>query len=207
MLFDISRKLENGMVVWPGDSPFALAQMMAISRGDTVNLTTLTMSVHSGSHIDAPFHFSESGQTVDELDLAPYWGKAQLITVDKQAGPLFPEDFETYDLGLAPRLLVHSDTSAWQPGKFPQEFAYPSPELADYLGQQGIILYGSDCPSMDRADSKNLPGHKALGKNQIAILEWLDFSGIEDGFYELAALPLRIQQSDGSPVRAVLKSL
>ena len=87
MLFDISRKLENGMVVWPGDSHFALAQMMAISRGDTVNLTTLTMSVHSGSHIDAPFHFSESGQTVDELDLAPYWGKAQLITVDKQAGP------------------------------------------------------------------------------------------------------------------------
>ena len=60
---------------------------------------------------------------------------------------------------------------------------------------------------MDRADSKNLPGHKALGKNQIAILEWLDFSGIEDGFYELAALPLRIQQGDGSPVRAVLKSL
>jgi arylformamidase len=184
-----------------------MAQMMAIDRGDSVNLTTLTMSAHSGSHIDAPFHFSDSGQTFEQLDLTPYWGKAQLVTVDKQAGPLYPKDFKTHDLGLAPRLLVHSDTSAWQPGKFPEEFVYPSPELADFLGQKGIILYGSDGPSMDRADSKDLPGHKALGSNQIAILEWLDFSGVEDGLYELAALPLKIANGDGSPVRAVLKAL
>ena len=101
--------------------------------------------------------------------------------------------------------LVHSPASELDPRVFPSEFVCPSPELANYLGQQGVVLYGSDTPSMDREDSKTLDGHRALYRNNIAILEWLDLSGVADGFYELSALPLKIAQGDGSPVRAVLR--
>ncbi len=205
MLIDISRDLKAGMAVWPGDTTYNLEQTLALAQGDAVNLTTLTLSAHSGSHIDAPSHFSAGGPAVDQLDLAPYWGLAQVVTVDRPDGPLFPDDFNAYDLGQAPRLLVRSSKVTVDPDRFPDHFIYPSPELAGYLGRQGIILYGTESPSMDPVDSKSLQGHQALRSNRIAILEWLDLSLAADGLYELVALPLKITGGDGSPVRAVLR--
>jgi arylformamidase len=205
MLIDISRELKAGMAVWPGDTAYQLERTMALGQGDSVNLTTLTMSAHSGSHIDAPYHFTAGGTAVDQLALSAYWGSAQVVTVDKQSGPLFADDFSAYDLGLAPRLLVRSPKPGVDPDIFPDHFVYPSPELAGYLGRQGIILYGTESPSMDPADSKTLQGHQAMKRHQIAILEWLDLSLAADGLYELVALPLKITGGDGSPVRAVLK--
>ena len=205
MLIDISRELKAGMAVWPGDTAYQLERTMAMGQGDSVNLTTLTMSAHSGSHIDAPYHFAAGGTAVDQLALTPYWGAAQVVTINKQSGPLFADDFSAYNLGLAPRLLVRSPGSGVDPDLFPDHFIYPSPELAGYLGRQGIILYGAESPSMDPADSKSLQGHQAMKRHQIAILEWLDLSLAADGLYELVALPLKITGGDGSPVRAVLK--
>ena len=205
-LIDISRRLQPDMAVWPGDTPFALQAVMKIADGASVNLTTLITSAHSGTHIDAPYHFAEDGAKVDALDLSLYWGPAQVVTVSKPAGPLFPADFEHVDLSLAPRLLVHSAASSADPTQFPDAFVYPSPALADFLGAQGIVLYGSDTPSMDAADDAALPGHHALRRNGIAILEWRDLRAARDGVYELAALPLKVVGGDGSPVRAVLRS-
>lgn len=204
---DISRMLEAGAAVWPGDAPFSLAQIQDRRQGDAVNLTTLTLSAHTGSHIDAPHHFSDDRRTVEELDLAVYWGMAQVVTVGKVNGPLFPADLAAYDLNRAPRLLVRSAASKLDPAVFPRQFVYPSPELADYCGQQGVILYGTDAPSMDAEDSKTMAGHLALHRNRIAILEGLDLGGAADGLYELVALPLKIAGGDGSPVRAALRLL
>jgi len=89
--------------------------------------------------------------------------------------------------------------------QFPETIVYPDPVLADFLGEQGIILYGTDAPSMDALDSKDLPGHHALRHNQISILEGLDLRLAPDGIYELVALPLKIIGGDGSPVRAILR--
>jgi len=207
MLFDISRKLIRGMAVWPGDTLYTLERTMAITAGDSVNLTTLTMSAHSGSHIDAPLHYGAKGATIAELSLAPYWGPAQVVSVTRDSGPLLPTDFERYDLSRAPRLLVRSPLSDRLDDGFPEQYVFPSPQLADYLGLLGIQLYGTDAPSMDAADSKTLDGHKALAKNGIAILEWLDLSQVKDGLYELVALPLKIAGGDGSPVRAALRTI
>lgn len=204
-IIDISRTLSPEIAVWPGDSRFELEQMLQRSRGAAVNLTTLTLSAHTGSHADGPLHFADDGEPIAALDLAPYWGAAQVVGVDKDSGPLFPDDFAGYDLGRAPRLLVRSAASAADPSRFPERFVYPSPELADYLSRLGIVLYGSDTPSMDAAESKTLDGHNALFRNKIAILEWLDLSRAPDGLYELVALPLKIANGEGSPVRAALR--
>jgi arylformamidase len=205
--FDISRTLDPDIAVWPGDTPFSITTVSSLANGDSVNLTTLTVSAHTGTHVDAPYHFVAGGQTLESVDLDPYWGIAQVVTVQKTGGPLFPADFAAYDLRSAPRLLVHSATSEADPRLFPAEFVYPSPELADYLGQHGVLLYGTDAPTMDAADSKTLPGHHALHRNGILILEGLDLSGVPDGLYELVALPLRIGNGDGSPVRAAVRAV
>lgn len=204
-IVDISRILREGTAVWPGDTAYALTQTLDRAQGHSVNLTTLTMSAHTGSHVDAPLHFTDDGASIDQVDLAPYWGPAQVVTVRKPAGPLFPADFAAYDLSLAPRLLVRSTAGDLDQSLFPDAFVYPSPELAEHLAGQGVVLFGSDAPSMDHQDSKSLDGHNALDRHGIAILEWLDLRGADDGLYELVALPLRIAGGDGSPVRAALR--
>ncbi|MCA9866223.1 MAG: cyclase family protein [Anaerolineales bacterium] len=206
-LYDISRTLFASMAVWPGDTSFELRPTGSIAKGDIVNVTTLTLSAHTGTHVDAPYHFTDEGQTMEQVDLAVYWGLAQVVTVKRESGPLVPSDFAGYDLGRAPRLLVKSGASAADPRLFHTEFVHPGPELADYLGTLGIVLYGADGPSMDEPNSKTLPGHHALQRNHILILEGLDLTDVPDGLYELAAFPLRILGGDGSPVRAVLRSI
>lgn len=205
-LYDISRMLTADMAVWPGDTQFNLSRNLSRDDGASVNLTTLTLSAHTGTHVDAPHHFADDAPSMDAADLSVYWGLAQVITVTKEGGALTPADLADYDLSATERLLVHSPASRLDPTRFSDRFVYPSPELADFLGRMGIILYGSDAPSMDAADDSDLPGHNALLRNKIAILEGLELSHVPDGIYELAALPLRIAGGDGSPVRAVLRS-
>ena len=207
MLIDISRTLNPSIAVWPGDTPFAMTTVLAKRDGVSVNLTTLTLSAHTGTHADAPYHFDDNGATLATLDLAPYWGLAQVVTVYKADGALEPADFVHADLTKAPRLLVRSAASAGDPAVFPTAIVYPSLALANYLGSLGIVLYGADAPSMDDVESKVLPGHQALHRNGIAILEGLDLSQAPDGLYELVALPLKIAGGDGTPVRAALRTL
>jgi len=205
---DISRKLHPKIATWPGDTPYSLTPMLSINEGASVNLTTIKMSAHTGTHVDAPRHFLADGRPLDQVDLLPFWGLAQVVTIHhKTDGALTAVDFSDIDLTLAPRLLVHSAASHLDPERFPQQFVYPSPELGSFLATQGIILYGSDAPSMDEETSKTLAGHKGLHHNGIAILEGLDLSDVPDGVYELSALPLPLVHGDGSPVRAVLKTV
>ena len=206
-LYDISRAMNAAMAVWPGDDAFELRRTGHIADGSPVNVSTLSLSAHTGTHVDAPYHFEDDAPTLDKVDLSVYWGPAQVVTVNKSSGPLTPDDFAGYDLGRAPRLLIHSPNSEADPNVFPNGFVHPSPALADHLGRLGIVLYGADAPSMDPQNSKDLAGHHALQRNNILILEGLDLSDVPDGLYELVALPLKLIDGDGSPVRAVLRTL
>ena len=206
-LYDISRAMHAKMAVWPGDDAFELRRTGHIADGSPVNVSTLSLSAHTGTHVDAPYHFEDDAPTLDKVNLSAYWGPAQVVTVNKPSGPLTPDDLAGYDLGRAPRLLIHSSNSEADPNVFPAGFVHPSPALADHLGRLGVILYGADAPSMDPQNSKDLAGHHALQRNNILILEGLDLSGVPDGVYELVALPLKLVDGDGSPVRAVLRAL
>lgn len=206
-IIDISRDLGEGMAVWPGDTPYRLKSNLDRRRGDVVNLTTLIMSAHTGSHTDAPRHFTDEGAGMAAVDLRPYWGPALVVTVTKEAGPLFPADFAATNWSGIQRLLVRTPAGQLEPTIFPEAISYPSPELADFLGGLGVLLYGTDAPSVDAIDSQDFPGHHSLLRNGIAILEGLNLRDAPDGRYQLVALPLKIVGGDGSPVRAALRPL
>ncbi|HSM57270.1 MAG TPA: cyclase family protein [Candidatus Sulfomarinibacteraceae bacterium] len=206
-IIDISRTLSPGIAVWPGDTSFQIRRTLSRSEGHSVNLTTLTLSAHTGTHADAPLHFADDGASLDHVDLIPFWGPAQVVTIARRAGALQPDDLHSHDLSLAPRLLLRSSASDLDPTAFPEQYVYPAPALAAHLQQAGIILLGSDAPSMDHVESEDLPGHNALLRHGISILEGLDLSRAPDGLYELSALPLKIAGGDGSPVRAALRPL
>ena len=82
-----------------------------------------------------------------------------------------------------------------------------SPALVEELARQGVVLIGIDTPSVDPATSKELPSHQAIYRHDIAILEGVVLTSVNEGDYELIALPLKIKGADASPVRAILRSL
>jgi arylformamidase len=204
-IYDITRTLSRSIAVWPGDTPFSTQVMMDMDMGDPANVTTLTISSHCGTHVDAPYHFVNDEVSMEQVPLDIYVGPATVITVQRLAGPLTVADFPDLDWDRVERLLVHSAASEHPLDQFLSEYVYPSPELADFMGETGVILFGSDAASMDTVDSETLPNHHALQRNGIFILENLALAGVPDGEYELIALPLKIEGGDGSPVRAILR--
>lgn len=205
-IYDVTRPITPDLAVWSGDTPFSAKVVLDMSQGASVNLTTLTLSSHTGTHVDAPYHFRNDDLTMEQIGLEPYIGPATLVTVQREEGPLTPADFPGLDWDNVERLLVHSTASAKPLYEFPTQIVYPSPELADFMAQHNIVLFGSDAPSMDDINSKSLPGHNALRRHNIAILEGLLLTNVPDGRYELIALPLKINGGDGSPVRAILRA-
>lgn len=205
ILYDITLPLSADIAEWPGDTPCSLTRNLALAKGHSVNLSSVCMSVHNGTHTDAPYHFSEAGRTAEQLDLSAYIGPAIVADV---SGKLFItlEDVASIDFSAVPRVLFK--TGGWQDHTcFPDHIPILAPEVPAYLHAQGVVLVGFDVPSVDALDSKTLPNHHALGGYGIAILESLLLSDVPPGVYELLALPLKLVGADGAPVRAVLRSL
>lgn len=191
------------MPVWPGDTAFLYEVSSPMEESGSVNVGRLELSTHSGTHVDAPFHFDNEGKKIIELDLDLYIGPAKVIDVIGKES-IGAADLIGVDLDGCKRVLFR--TLAWvNPDVFPEKIPHIEPNLAPFLESKGIKLIGLDVPSVDPIDSQELPAHHSLNVHGIHILESLMLDEIEPGNYELIALPLPLVEGDGSPVRAVLR--
>ena len=118
-----------------------------------------------------------------------------------------PGDFEEHGLSGMKRLLIHTWVSDLPDDRWPEDFPYPTVELADWLAERGVLLLGVDMPSVDHHDDDRLSCHHRLNQHGIANLERLTLAGVPDGVYELITLPLKIAGVCGSPVRAILRTM
>jgi arylformamidase len=202
-IFDISRKLQTGMPVWPGDTPFQYDVSSTTTGDTTVNVGSLILSAHAGTHVDAPFHFDPNGKKIIDLDPGLYVGSARVVDMTNKAR-IGVKELENINFDGVQRILLK--TLAWKnPAQFPGEIPYLEPNLAPFLATKGVRLIGLDVPSVDPLDSEDLPAHKSLNENGIHILESVILDEVEPGDYELIALPLPLVEGDGSPVRAILR--
>lgn len=202
---DVSQRLDNKIVVWPGDTPFNYQVSWSKEESGSVNVGQITMSAHTGTHIDAPFHFDNEGKRVIDLDLDLYIGRARVIHLQNITS-IGVKDLTDVNLEGVTRLLIRTD--AWKDRSvFPASIPPIEPELAAYLSELGVRLIGLDLPSVDQIDSKELSAHHELARHNIHILEGLVLDEVLPGDYELAALPLPLVDADGSPVRAVLRKM
>ncbi|MFO0961381.1 MAG: cyclase family protein [Phycisphaerales bacterium] len=206
MLYDLSPLLSSRIAVFPGDTPFERRELMHVDRGDHISLSAVTATVHLGSHADAPVHYGRGGRTLEQQPLELYIGPCVVARVPDARG----RRVGVADLaGRVPfgtqRLLIatgsYPDPEQWNP-----DFAAIDPELVRWLDTRGVRLVGIDTPSVDTADSKDLPAHAAFFAADIAIIEGLVLTGVPEGEAELIALPLRIEGADASPVRAILRT-
>ena len=204
-LWDISPPVQPGSPVFPGDAAFALRWGATLSADCPVNVSTLTLSPHTGAHADAPLHYSADGAAVGALDLAPFLGRCRVVhAID--CGPLIEWRHLVAALRhLPPRLLVRTYARA-PVGWDPQLAAY-APDTIERLADLGVQLVGIDTASIDPADSKALPSHQVILRRGLRVLENLVLDDVPEGDYELIALPLKLMTADASPVRAVLREL
>jgi arylformamidase len=201
-IIDISQPLRDGIPVWPGDTHFSFSLNWSMEETGSVNVGQLNMSAHTGTHVDAPFHFDNEGQRILDLPLERYIGPAVVVSVE-HAENIGPEHLSGIDLTAVKKVLFKTD--AWKDlQSFPESIPPIKPELAPFLKEKGIHLIGVDLPSVDELDSKEMEAHHALTENDILILEGIVLKNVKPGYYELYAMPLPLKEADGSPVRAVL---
>jgi arylformamidase len=210
-LWDVSRTLSNDLAEWPGDVPFHFKRTREISKGDSVNLGAISMSVHDGTHADAQFHFETHGETIEKAALEIYMGPAAIVDLADAFSrssekhlitleDLWPHSEETAETS---RLLIK--TNRWSDSTvFPKQIPVIAADVPLWLQKNGVKLLGLDLPSVDEIDSKSLQNHHALAGAGIAIIESLDLSGVGPGIYNFVAFPLKIAGGDGAPLRAVL---
>ncbi|MFD1606513.1 arylformamidase [Oceanobacillus luteolus] len=201
---DVSIPLTNDMGVWPGDKPFNFRLSYTKEQTKSVNIGEMSTSVHTGTHMDAPFHYDNDGKKIHELDVSLFIGPAKVVDV-RGHEVIGRKELEAFNLDGVSRLLLRSLDRA--DSSFPERYPILKEDIGPFLKEKGIHLIGTECPSVDPVDSKHLPAHHALYQNGVYILENLVLKDVKPGLYELIALPLSIHGGDGSPVRAVIREL
>jgi arylformamidase len=204
-IWDISQTLRPGIPVWPGDTAFACTPTWAIGDACPVNVASFSLSTHSGSHADAPLHYSAAGKAIADVDISRYIGRCRLIDVTSAGPVITPADCEAELTGGIERVLFR--TCAKSPQNYWDEnFKAIAPETVEMVASRGGLLIGTDTPSLDPQNSKSMAAHKAILRRDMSILEGLVLDGIPPGDYELIALPLKLAGLDASPLRAILRS-
>ncbi len=201
-LIDISPLVSPRIAVWPGDQGFERRVSMKLEDGDPLALSSILTTVHDGAHADAPAHYRAGGVGIAARSLELYYGPCQVVRVDLP--PDARVEIDDLDGPLrAPRVLFHTgsfaDAEDWNP-----HFNSLSADLIRHLAAHGVVLVGIDTPSIDPQEDQVLPSHNAVADHDMAILEGLVLDHVDPGLYTLIALPLKLEDADASPVRAVL---
>ena len=210
-VWDISRTLSNDLAEWPGDEPCRFRLTREKTKGASVNLGAISMSVHNGTHADARFHFDTDGESIEKASLETYLGRATVVDLwqafldSKEKHLITIEDLRPSAEAIAATSRILVKTGRWTDSTvFPKQIPVIAADVPAWLQKNGVKLLGLDLPSVDEIDSKSLQNHHALAHAGIAIIESLDLSNVASGIYHLAALPLKIAGGDGAPMRAIL---
>ena len=205
-LWDISPPVHAGSPVFPGDAAYAQAWAARIGPGCPVNVSTLTLSPHTGAHADAPLHYDDAGAAIGAVSLEPFLGRCRVIHAIARGPLVLWEHLEHALAALPPRVLVR--TYATMPfDRWDGALAAYAPQTLERLADHGVTLIGIDTASIDPADSKTLDSHQVIRRRGLRVLENLVLDDVPEGDYELIALPLKLTTADASPVRAVLREL
>jgi len=206
-IVDISLPLTTDISAWPGSTGFELTWVDRMETGHECNNSRIACDTHIGTHVDAPFHFVNTGRTVDQIPLELLIGPCRVVYL-----PGLPEiDIETLaSLQLETdikRLLLKTDNSnLWitKAKRFKKNYVYLTENGARWLVQRGISLVGIDYLSIG-SFSNGVKTHQVLLEANVVVLEGLNLSEVEAGEYELICLPLKLVGAEGAPARVLLR--
>jgi arylformamidase len=205
-IYDISLLISPNMPIWPGDPNIVLERVAKMEEGSHSNVSRLNLGVHTGTHVDAPYHFLGKGKTVEHLSLNHLTGRVYVIYLpDVQL--ITAEVLERAEIPPRTRRILfktrNSEIWARHEMEFQKNFVAISPDGADYLVNRGLKLVGVDYLSV-APFGQSVPTHQTLLGAGVVVVEGLDLSQVPPGRYTLYCLPLKLAGSDGAPARAIL---
>lgn len=205
-IYDISLTISKLSVVWPGDPPPQFSLLSSVDKGDNATVTQLTMSAHTGTHVDAPRHFIQGAAGVDMLDLNVLVGPALVVDAG-EANALTADVLNALNIpaGVDRILFKTRNSELWALGErtFYKSFVGITEDGAQWLLSRGVRLVGADYLSVAPYHNTR-PTHQTLLGAGVILLEGLNLSGIKPGEYQLCCLPLKIKNCDGAPARVIL---
>lgn len=192
-IYDISQEVFSS-AVFPGD-PMPKKEMVSqIKDGDVCNLSKLSMCAHNGTHIDAPYHFIDSGKTVDKMGLEHFVGMAYVVehqgVVSYNDAKNMIKKARAQNEDSAKRILIKGDIEV-------------SLEGAKAFLEEKILLLGNEPQTVGPKDSP-MAVHLALLGAEVVLLEGIRLKNVAEGVYFLSSAPLNLGGGDGAPCRAVL---
>jgi arylformamidase len=197
-IHDLTNTISQDMRVYPGD-PQPKFEPHATIKDNNANVTRVTLGSHTGTHVDAPWHFLQEGNSIDIEPLDKFIGEAAIIDASGK-NSITAEDFSGYDIRSNDIVLIYTGT-----GDHRTDFAYLDFSAAEWMVEHGAKCVGIDTASVEKFGKKDAPVHKMLLARNIGIIENLanlkQFAGSRMFF---VCLPLPLKGIDGSPARAVL---
>jgi len=204
-LIDVTVPLDSNVPTYPGNTPFQLEAIKRLASGDSSNVSTVHLSAHAGTHVDAPRHFFDDGPGVEGLALEMLCGRARVIELTTRKG-ITAEDLAGFDLSEDVRLLIKTHNSRlWGSPDFHDDFIGLTGEAAHFLVEHGVKLLGVDYLSVEEFKKAGAPAHRTLLGAGTIVIEGLNLRDVDPGTYELFCLPLSIVGADGAPARVVLR--
>ncbi|MGH2582711.1 MAG: cyclase family protein [Anaerolineales bacterium] len=205
-MYDVSLTINASMPVWPGDDRVSMERYRKIEAGDNANASRIAMSAHTGTHVDAPYHFLKDGSTVERMPLSILIGRAYVVHVDDKVDLITRDVLE--DAGIPPRtrrvLIRTRNSRQWKEYKaFDKSYVAIDARAAEYLVKRGVKLLGVDYLSI-APYGNTAPTHLTLLNAGVVIVEGLNLSQVGQGRYNFFCLPLKLDGADGAPARAVL---
>lgn len=204
-LIDLSHTITSDMAQWPGDRQRLKIHRHSLHGADDHMSSSLEFGCHVGTHIDAPLHFLAGQPGLDGLPLDRFWGRAVVIRCDRgdQTGPLGPELLAGVDLAEVDFVLFDTGWARhWGTERYYERWSYLSPELARSLAGAGLKGVGLDTSSLDPFDGR--AAHDICAPAGLINIENLaNLAAVPDRGFILQVLPLKLDGTEASPVRAV----
>ena len=209
-LLDLTLIISENIPTFPGSPQPSFVQDKNI-KNDGYNSELLFLSSHTGTHLDAPYHFQEKGEKIHEISLKRLVSSAILVKSRKKGDqPITKTDIQKFEKkhGKIPSGSTVIFWTGWQ--KMIKNISYfirnpgLSTAAAKYLVSKKINLVGTDSPSIDLGKDKRFPVHHIFSKNNVLIVENLtNLEKIGSSKFHFVVLPLKLKGATGSPVRAI----
>jgi arylformamidase len=205
---DVTWTIHHNLPVWPGENQPVLDQVSTV-EADGVQGTRLAFGAHTGTHIDAPRHFIAGGATIDEIPLGVLIGPCLLVDHQSEGPVIEATDLEKINWDGVKRVVFRTKSAFFaMEGDFRPDYVGLGLDAAEFLVAKGVQLVGMDYLSVERFESQSdFPVHKALLGAGVVVIEGLKLKDLAPGYYELVALPLLLEGSEGSPARVLMRPL
>jgi len=209
-IIDLTLTVSDEIPAFPGSPRLSFIPWENVKE-DGYNLELLFLSTHTGTHMDAPYHFLEKGAKIHEISLKKLVSEAVMIKSKKKGGESITKtDIQKFEkkhgkiVGFSSVIFL----TGWQRNLQKKYYFTKNPGLsvsaAKYLASKKINLVGIDSPSIDLGKDSKFSVHQIFAKKGMVIVENLaNLEKIKSSKFHLVVLPLKLKNATGSPVRAI----